>query len=188
MSRQITVETHIEDVANVIETEELRDIILVGHSNGGVAVTGVADRMTDRIPHRPSRRADPREWREGLRHPARRHGRCAAEGGAEARRRRGAAGAPGFPHPRQPGEAVVHAAPVPHPISTYASVMRLAGPAGAGLPVTYVACTSPALGSIEPSRQRARAKQGWRYMDLPVPHDVEIPDPGRVVEPLAGIG
>ncbi len=46
MSRQITVDTHIDDVASVIETDELRDIILVGHSYGGVA-----DRMTDRIRH-----------------------------------------------------------------------------------------------------------------------------------------
>lgn len=51
MSRQITVDTHIDDVASVIETDELRDIILVGHSYGGMAVTGVADRMTDRIRH-----------------------------------------------------------------------------------------------------------------------------------------
>ena len=51
MSRQVTVDTHIEDVASVIETDELRDIILVGHSYGGMAVTGVADRMTDRIRH-----------------------------------------------------------------------------------------------------------------------------------------
>ena len=51
MSRQITVETHIQDVANVIETEEISNIILVGHSYGGMAVTGLADRMTDRIRH-----------------------------------------------------------------------------------------------------------------------------------------
>ena len=51
MARQITVETHIQDVANVIETEEISNIILVGHSYGGMAVTGVADRLTDRIRH-----------------------------------------------------------------------------------------------------------------------------------------
>ena len=51
MSRQVTVETHIQDVANVIETDEISNIILVGHSYGGMAVTGVADRLTDRIRH-----------------------------------------------------------------------------------------------------------------------------------------
>ncbi len=47
LSRQITVDTHIEDVASLIAFEDLRDIVLVGHSYGGMAVTGVADRLTD---------------------------------------------------------------------------------------------------------------------------------------------
>ncbi|MBB5692545.1 alpha/beta hydrolase [Muricoccus pecuniae] len=191
MSRQITVETHIEDVANVIETEELRDIILVGHSYGGVAVTGVADRMTDRIRHVVYLDALIPENGEKVFDilPA---------GMADARRKvaqeqgGGVAlpvpGPEGFPIPDSPGKQWFMRRLRPHPIGTYESVMRLAKPAGAGLPVTYVAYTSPALGSIEPSRQRARAKGGWRYVDLPVPHDVEIPDPGRVVELLAGIG
>jgi hypothetical protein len=76
----------------------------------------------------------------------------------------------------------------PHPIGTYESPVRLSKPAGAGLPVTYVAYTNPALASIEPSRQRAKAKAGWTYVDLPVPHDVEIPNPEKVTELLAGIG
>ncbi len=32
LSRQVTVSTHIQDVAGLIEAEELRDVILVGHS------------------------------------------------------------------------------------------------------------------------------------------------------------
>jgi hypothetical protein len=75
----------------------------------------------------------------------------------------------------------------PHPISTYESAISLTKPAGAGLPVTYVAYTYPALASIEPSRQRARAKIGWKYVELPVPHDVEIPNPETVCDLLASI-
>ncbi len=66
--------------------------------------------------------------------------------------------------------------------------MHLSKPAGAGLPVTYVSYMNPALASIEPSRQRARAKTGWRFMELAVPHDVEVPMPEKVVELLAGVG
>ena len=64
-----------------------------------------------------------------------------------------------------------------HPIGTYESPVRLSKPAGAGLPVTYVSYTAPPLASIEPSRRRARAKAGWRYVELAVPHDVEVPTP-----------
>src|SRR5215210_882904 len=45
----IDLETHIEDVLNVIKYEDLSDIVLVGHSYGGMVATGVADRARDRI-------------------------------------------------------------------------------------------------------------------------------------------
>jgi pimeloyl-ACP methyl ester carboxylesterase len=45
----IGLSTHIDDVVNTILYEDLRDIILVGHSYGGMVITGVADRVPDRI-------------------------------------------------------------------------------------------------------------------------------------------
>src|ERR1700681_1368011 len=40
----IDLETHIRDILNVVKYEDLRDIVLVGHSYGGMVATGVADR------------------------------------------------------------------------------------------------------------------------------------------------
>ncbi len=45
----IDLETHIADVAAVLSFEDLHDVILVGHSYGGMVITGVADRAADRI-------------------------------------------------------------------------------------------------------------------------------------------
>jgi len=45
----IDLETHIQDILNVIEYEDLRNIVLIGHSYGGMVATGVADRARDRI-------------------------------------------------------------------------------------------------------------------------------------------
>jgi pimeloyl-ACP methyl ester carboxylesterase len=45
------LETHIQDVLGVIEAEELRDFVLIGHSYGGMVATGVADRARDRVAH-----------------------------------------------------------------------------------------------------------------------------------------
>jgi pimeloyl-ACP methyl ester carboxylesterase len=45
----IDLDTHITDVVNVLEYEDLTDIILVGHSYGGMVITGVADRAGPRI-------------------------------------------------------------------------------------------------------------------------------------------
>ena len=47
----IDLETHIEDVLGVLEFEDLRDVVLLGHSYGGMVATGVADRARARIAH-----------------------------------------------------------------------------------------------------------------------------------------
>jgi pimeloyl-ACP methyl ester carboxylesterase len=49
LSREIDLETHILDVVNLIRWEELTDIVLCGHSYGGCVITGVADRIPERI-------------------------------------------------------------------------------------------------------------------------------------------
>ena len=49
LSPDIDLDTHITDVCAVLHSEDLRDVILVGHSYGGMVITGVADRATDRI-------------------------------------------------------------------------------------------------------------------------------------------
>ena len=43
------LDTYITDVVNVIEFEDLEDVVLVGHSYAGGVVTGVADRIPERI-------------------------------------------------------------------------------------------------------------------------------------------
>lgn len=48
---EIDLSLHIKDVENLIFYEDLNDIVLVGHSYGGMVVTGVADRMPERIAH-----------------------------------------------------------------------------------------------------------------------------------------
>jgi pimeloyl-ACP methyl ester carboxylesterase len=45
----INLDTHIEDVANVLRFEGLTEVILCGHSYAGMVITGVADRLTERI-------------------------------------------------------------------------------------------------------------------------------------------
>jgi pimeloyl-ACP methyl ester carboxylesterase len=48
-STNIDLDTHIQDIVNVILWENLHDVVLVGHSYGGMVITGVADRVPDRI-------------------------------------------------------------------------------------------------------------------------------------------
>lgn len=48
---QVDLQMHINDVVNTILFEDLHDVILTGHSYGGMVITGVMDRIPDRIRH-----------------------------------------------------------------------------------------------------------------------------------------
>jgi pimeloyl-ACP methyl ester carboxylesterase len=48
-SPDIDLETHIADVLGVLDYEDLRGVVLIGHSYGGMVATGVADRARERI-------------------------------------------------------------------------------------------------------------------------------------------
>ncbi|MFQ5435273.1 MAG: alpha/beta fold hydrolase, partial [Anaerolineae bacterium] len=41
--------THIDDIVRLIEKEDLSHVILVGHSYSGLVITGVADRLPERV-------------------------------------------------------------------------------------------------------------------------------------------
>ena len=49
LSNSTDLETHIADIAQLIEYEDLSDVVLVGHSYGGMVITGVADRLPNRL-------------------------------------------------------------------------------------------------------------------------------------------
>ncbi len=48
-SPDVDLNTHIADIVNVIRFENLHDVVLMGHSYGGMVITGVADRIPERI-------------------------------------------------------------------------------------------------------------------------------------------
>jgi pimeloyl-ACP methyl ester carboxylesterase len=48
---QVKLSTHIQDVTGIFEHLNLTDVVLVGHSYGGVVIMGVADRLPERIAH-----------------------------------------------------------------------------------------------------------------------------------------
>jgi pimeloyl-ACP methyl ester carboxylesterase len=47
----VDLDCHITDIVNLLRAEDLHDVILVGHSYGGMVITGAADRATDRVGH-----------------------------------------------------------------------------------------------------------------------------------------
>ena len=51
LNEEIGLDTHIQDIVSVLEYEDLKNVVLVGHSYGGMVITGVAGRLAERISH-----------------------------------------------------------------------------------------------------------------------------------------
>lgn len=51
VSPAVNLDMHITDILKVIQFEDLHDVILAGHSYGGLVIRGVADKIPDRIAH-----------------------------------------------------------------------------------------------------------------------------------------
>jgi pimeloyl-ACP methyl ester carboxylesterase len=49
LSKDVNLSTHVEDVCRLIIAEDLNDIVLLGHSYGGMVIAGMAERMEERI-------------------------------------------------------------------------------------------------------------------------------------------
>jgi pimeloyl-ACP methyl ester carboxylesterase len=52
LTTEINLDTHITDITNVLDYEDLREVILVGHSYGGMVVAGVAEQIPDGLRRR----------------------------------------------------------------------------------------------------------------------------------------
>jgi pimeloyl-ACP methyl ester carboxylesterase len=162
-SPDVGLETHISDVVNTILWENLHDVILVGHSYGGVVVTGAADHIPDRIRrivYVDAFLPDSGESVLGL-----------ADGPAFA-------WVAGTLHNGMsaPGWADTLAIPrdVPHPYRTFTDTLRLVNPAGRRIPGTYILTFEPAVtpDPFQPFADRAAAR-GWPVYRIQTGHTPE---------------
>lgn len=192
LSRAITLDTFILDIAGLIEAEELNDVTLVGHSLAGVVISGVADRMPERIRNLVFLDAVlvdggqspfgvfPAEIADGRR-------RLAAEQGLGLAVPPPAVSALGVPedHPRADW---LRRRLTPHPLGVYESTLTLRAPLGAGLPCTYIACTSPKYPVLDSSRRLARARPGWTWLEIATGHEPMVTEPEALARMLLRIG
>lgn len=184
----IDLETHIKDVVAVLEAEDLTEVVLVGHSYGGMVATGVADRVANRIsqlvyldayvPQNGQSIIDfsaperVKQWRES----------AATESG-------GWAIPPGpMPSDTTP-EDVAWATPrrMMHPLKTFEQRIRLSGAAQA-IPRSYIYCKRPR--PIDVFRQfleQSRREPGWRSFEIDASHNPHITAPEVLAELLEAV-
>jgi pimeloyl-ACP methyl ester carboxylesterase len=179
----IDLAMHIADVVNLLEAEELEKVVLVGHSYGGMVITGVADRAAARL-----RRV---VYLDAFL-PA--NGKCLLDYLHPDRRaiiKQGEMGGfvdplPlaifGVTEPQDVAWATRHE--MRQSYRTFAQPVHFTGNGGANLPRTYVHCTNPPTGSFDQFAARLRDDPAWKYYELKTGHDCMITDPQSVIRIL----
>ncbi|MGQ2978461.1 MAG: alpha/beta fold hydrolase [Polaromonas sp.] len=186
LAPSITLDTHIDDVISAIEVEELHDVILAVHSYAGMIGTAVADRLGKHLKHLVYVDAvipKPGESWSSTQSAAVQQQRLSA---AQATTRFS------FPPPdpevfglKDADHAWVKRRQTPHPGNTYQAPLDFDVQRVAAVPRTFVNCTEPALGTIEPSRLRVKDPKFWdgawlpnsKIVELKTGHDPMISEP-----------
>ena len=189
LSSKITIDTFIEDVVNHIIFENLNNIILVGHSFAGSVISGVADKLKDRIQkliyfdavilkdgQKPFDIA-PKELVKERIELAKRFGN-------------------GISIPAPSADAfgvfdvkkslLLEEKLTPHPLSTYQSKLTIKNEIGNGIPLFYIFCNDPVYKSLESSRKVVR-KLKWPIFELNAGHDAMLTHPKETLNLLMKI-
>src|SRR5258705_8103413 len=193
LSKDITISTFVDDLVQVIQSEELTNVVLVGHSFGGVPISGGAYRMPEKIAHLVYLDSVLVE-----------SGRSAfsyyppEEVDARIKAAEKATNGVAVPVPQQlpavwglgkegdPDYDWVRRRLSPHPLQSYTTALTFKAPVGNNLPRTYIHCTQPSHPVLEDSRKLVHSWTGWKWVDLPAPHDSMITHPDAVVGLVLG--
>ncbi len=182
----IDLETHIQDVLNVIQYEDLRDIVLLGHSYGGMVATGVADRARDRIAQLIYLDAFvPNDGQSllDLNEPARERMRELAKDGDGWR-------VPPNPSPPDTSPADLEwltPRRVHMPVQCFETRLKLHG-GELTLPRSYIYCTRiPPGDTFGQFAARTRSEGGWRYFEIDASHSPNVTAPEALMALLEKI-
>jgi pimeloyl-ACP methyl ester carboxylesterase len=181
---EVDLALHIQDIVAVLETEELKQVTLVGHSYAGFVITGVAARAAARLARLVYLDAFVPEA-----------GRCLldyvgprAEAMREAARTQGEGWKlPSFPPERfgvtsQRDTEWLTRRLVPQPLATFEQPLPAAG--GERLDRTYVYCSKPAMGPLDQFAERLRDDRKWTFHDVKTGHDAMVTAPGEIAKIL----
>ncbi|HEY6441993.1 MAG TPA: alpha/beta hydrolase [Candidatus Acidoferrales bacterium] len=185
LSPQVNLETHINDVVNLIRWEELTSVVLCGHSYGGAVISGVADRLPDRIGALvyldafllDDGRSVHDEVPPGQRNMQLEGARVHGEGWKVP-----PIPAAGFNVNAQDAAWVDRQCTM-QPLAAFQQPLRLSGKMGAVKDVTFVLATGYGESPFMPSYERAKAKD-WKTLSLACGHDAMLDMPEELTTTL----
>ena len=187
----ISLQTHVADVLGLVEAEELHGIVLVGHSYGGMVITGAADRLLQRnagvitqMVYIDAMVPLPGEsW--GEQHSAE---------VVAARTAAALANGHALPPPDPDGFGLngtdrdwLLRRQVPHPFGPYREPLQFDGARWATVPRCFIDCTLPAYPTIAPMRERVRQMAGFEAIAMATGHCPMVSEPAALVGHLLAL-
>jgi len=189
LSKTITLDTFVDDIAKVFLSEDLLDVVLVGHSFGGSVISGLADRMPERI--RQLVYLDAIILEDGQ------TTFDLLDTDAVQARLKAAEASGGLAIAPPPAEVFgirdaaqlqfVQDRLTSHPLGAYTSPLKLAHRVGNGLPAVYVQCTDPVYAALQSSRDWV-ATHDMQRIDIATGHDAMITAPDLLADMLVKLG
>jgi pimeloyl-ACP methyl ester carboxylesterase len=200
-SPAVNLDTHIQDIVNVLLYEDLKNVVLVGHSYGGMVITGALDKVPERLAHLVYLDAEvPRdgesefdvsgpEFRDEMEQSARTFGAGwkASFGDAEAFE---TFFGPWLPDVETRRWCAAKLASNGQPIETFRQPVRLSNAAADAVPRTFIRC--PVDGAVwagiyDPIVERARNDPRWQVCELASNHLAPLTAPELVAEALLAV-
>jgi pimeloyl-ACP methyl ester carboxylesterase len=179
--------THVQDVLNVIEWEDLEEVVLVGHSYAGMVITGVADRAAERLGSLVYLDAlVPRDAQSALDlQPAKRREAIVEEVAAGSGWQWTPRTAAFYGVTNLDDQAWVDGKCTPHPFQTLFRRLRINGePGGQVARKLYILCTDPPLPHMRQFYDMARVTDGWQTTELAAGHDAMVTVPEQLSQLL----
>ncbi len=186
LTKDVNLSTHIEDVSRLIIAEDLENIVLVGHSYGGMVVSGVADRMPEKIKSLVVLDGFVPEDGKAMREywPASLMSHLDKE--AE---KSGGVSVPPLPAASLAVAiencAFVDASVTPQPYGTFNEVIRLSGAREKIAKKTYIRATKFRSHPFDAVVKRLQPDPGWHTAEIDSGHEPMIDDPQKLAELLA---
>jgi pimeloyl-ACP methyl ester carboxylesterase len=173
----VDLDTHIRDVINVLEFEDLRDVVLVGHSYGGMVATGVADGARERVKQVIYLDAFVPEDGKSLTDYLGQASRDARQTGGDGWR----VPPMGMP-PDTPKEDQEWAMPrrMPQPAKCFSTPIKLSGKALP--PRHYIYCTRTAPDDRFGQFAKRAKHEGWGYSEIDASHNPHITAPDALMK------
>ncbi len=184
LNTKIGLDTHVTDIVNVIKWEDLKDIVLVGHSYAGCVVAPAAEQLEGRISSIVFLDAFFPENGESLvdtaAPPVREAILGAKQKGAIAIPPRSAAGS----NVNEKDRAWVDAMCTPHPIDTFIDKVKLTGARDRIAKRSYIRARGYPQPVFDKAYDKLKSSAGWRVYDVSCGHDVMVDEPQWLVDTL----